>query len=767
MLTEITEYSRHKNDSAADRSGAVLPVKSPEISCSAKNIDCLESADEVQDDVSLQKAKTEATRAPQNQEPIRRDSQREQKTKGNEDKQKNSSLDEEETENLEALAAASTIELISSDSKGSGLAARSCCESLQGEVLHPGACDENVVQRPVEGGTVREAQAQINETVDPERSVSDPSIFHLSGKTKGDSTFALESLKDNFRLPFLAPSSSFYGASAADNGNGGRAKRRSLQWQNESKKVETGPSGSGQVASVVNKTLECSAEKRSGRQSLTASEMTPSPPPYSCPSSILQNVAGEIVGSASQKQPLTNAPKEIPLCCDTQYATFRQLSSEIEQLKARLKITEAKSVAACVINVNQGGVLTVKTGNDQSVVVREPVNARAELEPAGGKVTVAKSGREREFEHGDAVLTYMQNCDQLLRHGMADSLNLQSEAKTAAKPDFHEFGEKVGVLAVGLGSDEEGSDVRLRTTTRANVNRDGGIEGSPLMHLAQFASKAAKVPRSSLPSSSYAGQKSDVYSQERFGFQAKAPANAALNNRDIHQSDPAERLKSIGAGASGTAAVVAPSQLANRKPSQRLDSQDRVHHQKFSRPLEKPFLLQPQSNSLPLPHPQAQLHTPHQQQGPYANKNILLSHIYQADASGFMIGPHAMPPKAFIHPDQGKGSSNASSSQSNGRESGFAKFEQFVETNTHSKRQRSEENEEERDTESCDMPTRKKRIRDNWTRDEDDLFFKLVKENESLTDQEIVRLLVTRLAPRRTYQQVKGHLKNMRSANKL
>lgn len=63
--------------------------------------------------------------------------------------------------------------------------------------------------------------------------------------------------------------------------------------------------------------------------------------------------------------------------------------------------------------------------------------------------------------------------------------------------------------------------------------------------------------------------------------------------------------------------------------------------------------------------------------------------------------------------------------------------------------------------------TKKRRLRDNWTSEEDEIFFKMVKENESLSDQEILHLLVDRLAPRRTYQQVRGHLKNMRAASKL
>jgi hypothetical protein len=62
---------------------------------------------------------------------------------------------------------------------------------------------------------------------------------------------------------------------------------------------------------------------------------------------------------------------------------------------------------------------------------------------------------------------------------------------------------------------------------------------------------------------------------------------------------------------------------------------------------------------------------------------------------------------------------------------------------------------------------RKKRVRDNWTPEEDKLFFQIVEDNRTAPDQKVVRLLTARLAPRRTYQQVKGHLKNMRAAAKI
>lgn len=68
--------------------------------------------------------------------------------------------------------------------------------------------------------------------------------------------------------------------------------------------------------------------------------------------------------------------------------------------------------------------------------------------------------------------------------------------------------------------------------------------------------------------------------------------------------------------------------------------------------------------------------------------------------------------------------------------------------------------------EDCRTP-KKKRFRDNWTAEEDEVFFKMAKKNQTLSDPEIARLLVEQLAPRRTYQQVKGHLKNMRAACKL
>jgi hypothetical protein len=64
-------------------------------------------------------------------------------------------------------------------------------------------------------------------------------------------------------------------------------------------------------------------------------------------------------------------------------------------------------------------------------------------------------------------------------------------------------------------------------------------------------------------------------------------------------------------------------------------------------------------------------------------------------------------------------------------------------------------------------PPRRRRIRDNWTPEEDKLFFETVEANRSVSDMEVVRLLAVRLAPRRTYQQVKGHLKNMRAAAKI
>lgn len=64
-------------------------------------------------------------------------------------------------------------------------------------------------------------------------------------------------------------------------------------------------------------------------------------------------------------------------------------------------------------------------------------------------------------------------------------------------------------------------------------------------------------------------------------------------------------------------------------------------------------------------------------------------------------------------------------------------------------------------------PPRKKRVRDNWTPEEDKVFFDIVEENRSLTDVDVVRILAARLGPRRTYQQVKGHLKNMRAAAKI
>lgn len=65
------------------------------------------------------------------------------------------------------------------------------------------------------------------------------------------------------------------------------------------------------------------------------------------------------------------------------------------------------------------------------------------------------------------------------------------------------------------------------------------------------------------------------------------------------------------------------------------------------------------------------------------------------------------------------------------------------------------------------LPPRKKRVRDNWTAEEDRIFFEIVQENRSLPDMEVTRILATRLGPRRTYQQVKGHLKNMRAAAKI
>lgn len=62
---------------------------------------------------------------------------------------------------------------------------------------------------------------------------------------------------------------------------------------------------------------------------------------------------------------------------------------------------------------------------------------------------------------------------------------------------------------------------------------------------------------------------------------------------------------------------------------------------------------------------------------------------------------------------------------------------------------------------------RKKRVRDNWTPQEDEVFFALVMEMRGMAEQSVLRKLADRLGPRRTYHQCKGHLKNMRAAGKL
>jgi hypothetical protein len=62
---------------------------------------------------------------------------------------------------------------------------------------------------------------------------------------------------------------------------------------------------------------------------------------------------------------------------------------------------------------------------------------------------------------------------------------------------------------------------------------------------------------------------------------------------------------------------------------------------------------------------------------------------------------------------------------------------------------------------------KKRRRRDNWSPEEDEIFFRLYRENEGMLEQELLRKITEELAPRRTYQQVKGHLKNMRAASKM
>lgn len=55
----------------------------------------------------------------------------------------------------------------------------------------------------------------------------------------------------------------------------------------------------------------------------------------------------------------------------------------------------------------------------------------------------------------------------------------------------------------------------------------------------------------------------------------------------------------------------------------------------------------------------------------------------------------------------------------------------------------------------------RKRLRFNWTEEEDEIFIRAVKENPKLSERELLGLLVEKLGTKRSFLQCKNHLKNL------
>lgn len=638
---------------------------------------------------------------------------------------------------IETLAAASTIEMMASAAEPTCLiknsrlstADRNCSPKNLDLAIQPDVADRADIVADKRGSS--SYASQLTPTSKAKQfPISDPTGFALSPTRKEKSSPAHQA------LPALVPSSSRQenSASPAEHGD-----------ENLTPDIHEHPGSSTRNI-----------------QNLATSTMTPSPasaPPFSectvCPS-----------------------------CLSLQ----QLMASEIESLKARLAINEAKNVAACIINVNRWGLVSIKAGADQSVQC-DRVESR-EINPGqhelnAGRVIVSRSGGGLQTGEGEVTVRYTEDCgNNGLQRKKADAgvkipqrygpPNMAGKSLDRTRGHYQDESTDLG--------EGEGYYTKARQECEGKSKRvvfdPDGLEGSPLMNLAL----AAQMPTAAaaLPLSSFDLESTKLYStqppisREKKGnepsiYQQKEPylevhgltnfANANMNDLMPGQKETQDLAMVVP--------PPPPPPYYKSVPVPQID-QRKSHYQQEEllgqNKIQRAAPVSPQRQKYSRPHDE-QLPLPHR---PQIQKIC-------ADTKGFIVDKQSTAPRnaAFIYPGDRHPNASASAlmqSDSPNPPTATAGYGHIVRANINGKRPMQHDGETSEDTrgaESEDIPARKKRIRNNWTAEEDALFFRIVKENDSMSDPGLVRLLVAQLAPRRTYQQVKGHLKNVRTANKL